>query len=405
MKKMYKNYTESLKNETNQTNLNNTEYNNTETNKNETHFDTNNTNENNNETNKNDTNKEDLIKDAINRQIKKPKLIIPNNFTFNDTLYITTELKETLLKKKRIGEKKEFTEEIDLNVKEIYTSLPKPLTKKQIREGKEKLKHFEEVDLNRTKLIERKNTFESLLYSQKEWIENPMAKNFSLEKELEESIEFLNNKSLWYEDEGYSASYEILDKEIRNITNHFSKYEKRIKIVVDRNEAIKKFEKELNSTFIKIGKLLKDKPWTSDYYNNTFLKDYNSVLNWLNESIRNQSQISLAEKPILTAAKINSKGDLIRRSYYRMTQIKKPQEEKDKEKVKKPDNLFGNDFNYEELIKKYNISKEELEKIQKEVQDEMKKNLTNTTNANENNNNTNDKSVNETINDHTKSDL
>ena len=103
MKKMYKNYTESLKNETNQTNLNNTESNNTETNKNETHFDTNNTNENNNETNKNDTNKEDLIKDAINRQIKKPKLIIPNNFTFNDTLYITTELKETLLKKKRIG--------------------------------------------------------------------------------------------------------------------------------------------------------------------------------------------------------------------------------------------------------------------------------------------------------------
>ncbi len=405
MKKMYKNYTESLKNETNQTNLNNTESNNTETNKNETHFDTNNTNENNNETNKNDTNNDDPIKDAINRQIKKPKLIIPNNFTFNDTLYITTELKETLLKKKRIGEKKEFTEEIDLNVKEIYTSLPKPLTKKQIREGKEKLKHFEEVDLNRTKLIERKNTFESLLYSQKEWIENPMAKNFSLEKELEESIEFLNNKSLWYEDEGYSASYEILDKEIRNITNHFSKYEKRIKIVVDRNEAIKKFEKELNSTFIKIGKLLKDKPWTSDYYNNTFLKDYNSVLNWLNESIRNQSQISLAEKPILTAAKINSKGDLIRRSYYRMTQIKKPQEEKDKEKVKKPDNLFGNDFNYEELIKKYNISKEELEKIQKEVQDEMKKNLTNTTNANENNNNTNDKSVNETINDHTKSDL
>ena len=232
-----------------------------------------------------------------------------------------------------------------------------------------------------------------------------MAKNFSLENEIENSIEFLNNKSSWYEDEGFSASYEILDKEIKNITNHFSKYEKRIKIAVDRNEALKKFDKELNSTFTKIGKLLKDKPWTQDYYNNTFLKDYNSVLNWLNESIKNQSEISLAEKPILTAAKINSKSDIIRRSYYRMTQIKKPVEEKDK----KTDDLFGN-MNYEELIKKYNVSKEEIERIQKEVEDEMKKNLTNTTNANEtiNNNNTNTTNtinVNETINDHTKSDL
>ena len=409
MRKMYENYTESLKNETNQTNSNNTESNNEEIDKNETNFDTNNTNENNNELNKNDTNKnktnkEDPIKDALKRQIKKPKLIIPNNFTFNDTLYITTELKETLLNKKKIGEKKVFTEEIDLKVKEIYTSFPKPLTKKQIRDAKNKLKHLEEVDLNRTKLIERKNTFESLIYSQKEWLSNPMSKNFLLENEFENSIEFLNNKSSWYEDEGYSTTYEILDKEIRNLTNHFSKYDKRIKIVVDRNEALQKFDKELNSTFTKIAKLVKDRPWTQDYYANTFLKDYNNVLNWLNESIRNQTQISFAEKPILTAAKINSKFDIIRKSYYKMTQIKKPQDEKEKDK--KFDNLFGNDFNYEELIKKYNVSKEEIEKIQKEVQDEMKKNSTNSTNDKDNiNNNTNDKSINETINDDTKSDL
>ena len=408
MKKLYTNYTESLKNLTNQTNENNTEINSTESNnnntnekieknENETHF----------EKYDNETNKtiDDPIKEAINRQIKKPKLIIPNNFTFNDTLYITEDLKETLLKKLKIGEKKVYTEEIDLNVKEVYTSLPKALSKEQIRHSKNKLKHFEEVDLNRTKLIEKKNTFESLIYSHKEWIENPNSKNFSLENEFEESLLFLNNKSSWYEDEGYSATYEILDKEIRNITRHFSKYEKRVKIFVDRMEALKKFYIDLNNTFIKIAKLLKDKPYTEDYYNNTFLKDYNSVINWLNESLTNQSQISLAEKPILTAEKINSKSDIIRRSYYKMTQVKKPKEEKKKDK--KVDSLFDED-NLEELIKKYNVTREEIEKMQKEIEDEMKLNKTknNDTIVNETNfNDTNDKKDVDKKNEEVKSDL
>ena len=170
-------------------------------------------------------------------------------------------------------------------------------------------------------------------------------------------------------------------------------------------EALKKFYIDLNNTFIKIAKLLKDKPYTEDYYNNTFLKDYNSVINWLNESLTNQSQISLAEKPILTAEKINSKSDIIRRSYYKMTQVKKPKEEKKNDK--KVDSLFDED-NLEELIKKYNVTREEIEKMQKEIEEEMKLNKTknNDTIVNETNfNDTNDKKDVDKKNEEVKSDL
>ena len=99
----------------------------------------------------------------------------------------------------------------------------------QISESRKKINRFIEIDKNRTKLIEQKNKLEALIFSRKEWLDSERSKQYLKPGELENSTIFINNKSLWYEDEGYAATYDTLQKEIRNITNYFREYERRQK--------------------------------------------------------------------------------------------------------------------------------------------------------------------------------
>ena len=81
----------------------------------------------------------------------------------------------------------------------------------------------------------------------------------------------------------------VLEKEIRNITGYFSKFEKRQKIDIERYEEITKFIVELNTTNNTANDLVKRDPWRFEHFNNTFLKDINAVEKWLLESIEIQN--------------------------------------------------------------------------------------------------------------------
>ena len=314
----------------------------------------NNTKENNNDTLNNKTISKKKKK-AVNRY--KPT---PSNYTYNNTLYITTEEKKRLKNLKKIGQKKEEEERIYLDMRK-------------------KLSRFIEVDTNRTKLIEQKNKLEILIFQRKEWLENENSKPYLKPEEFENSTNFINNKSLWFEDESYAASYETLEKVIKNITNYFKPYDRRQKRHYDRLQALNKFFNDLNSTEKRVTKILKDKPWTAEYFNTTFMKEYNETMDWFNKTYTEQEALKHWEPEVLTPYMLNKKMDKLRNHLYEMTTMKnltKEEREKEKEKKKKKDrkkNKFGDidlddilkknkEDDLEDLFKKYNISKEDFEK-------------------------------------------
>ena len=333
----------------------------------------NNTKENNNDTLNNKTISKKKKK-AVNRY--KPT---PSNYTYNNTLYITTEEKKRLKNLKKIGQKKEEEERIYLDIKEIHLISPKPMNETQIQNSRKKLSRFIEVDTNRTKLIEQKNKLEILIFQRKEWLENENSKPYLKPEELENSTIFINNKSLWFEDESYAASYETLEKVIKNITNYFKPYDRRQKRHYDRLQALNKFFNDLNSTEKRVTKILKDKPWTAEYFNTTFMKEYNETMDWFNKTYTEQEALKHWEPEVLTPYMLNKKMDKLRNHLYEMTTMKnltKEEREKEKEKKKKKDrkkNKFGDidlddilkknkEDDLEDLFKKYNISKEDFEK-------------------------------------------
>ena len=333
----------------------------------------NNTKENNNDTLNNKTISKKKKK-AVNRY--KPT---PSNYTYNNTLYITTEEKKRLKNLKKIGQKKEEEERIYLDIKEIHLISPKPMNETQIQNSRKKLSRFIEVDTNRTKLIEQKNKLEILIFQRKEWLENENSKPYLKPEEFENSTNFINNKSLWFEDESYAASYETLEKVIKNITNYFKSYDRRQKRHYDRLQALNKFFNDLNSTEKRVTKILKDKPWTAEYFNTTFMKEYNETMDWFNKTYTEQEALKHWEPEVLTPYMLNKKMDKLRNHLYEMTTMKnltKEEREKEKEKKKKKDrkkNKFGDidlddilkknkEDDLEDLFKKYNISKEDFEK-------------------------------------------
>ena len=349
----------------------------------------------NNETKANETKKEKIKKKK--KKIKKIKPT-PANYTFNDTLYITTEEKKRLKNLKKIGQKKDEEEKIYLNIKEYHLITPKPMNETQIRKARKKLERFIEIDTNRTQLIEKKNKLEMLIFQRKEWLESKHSIQYFKPGELENSTIFINNKSLWFEDESYSATFETLDKVIKNITNYFKPFERRQRRHYDRVQAINKFFNDLNSTQKRIVKILTDKPWTEEYFNTTFMKEYNETLEWFNNTYQKQEATPHWEPEVLTPYMLNKKMDNLRKFLYEMSQMKNlTKEEREKEKEKKnkkekkknkigdidlDDILNKKDDDLDELFKKFNISKEEFEK--KVMNDTLSNNKTNVTNSDTN---------------------
>ena len=351
----------------------------------------------NNETKKsNETRKKNEAKKK-KKKIKKIKPT-PANYTFNDTLYITTEEKKRLKNLKKIGQRKDEEEKIYLEIKEYHLLTPKPMNDSQVSNSRKKLARFIEIDTNRTKLIEKKNKLEILIFQRKEWLESEHSKPYLKPGELDNATIFINNKSLWFEDESYSASYETLDKVLKNITNYFKPFERRQRRHYDRVQAINKFFNDLNSTQKRVVKILTDKPWTEEYFNTTFMKEYNETLAWFNKTYSEQESIPHWEPEVLTPYMLNKKMDDLRKYLYEMTTMKnltKEEREKEKEKKKKKDkkkNKIGDidldeilnkkDDDLDELFKKFNISKEEFEK--KVMNDTLNNNKTNVTHSDTN---------------------
>ena len=339
-----------------------------------------------NDTNINDTDKNSTTgnntkkdknkkkKDKKKKEIKKEEPV-PSNYTYNNTLYITTTEKTRLNNLKKIGHRKDEENQINLKIKETFLLYPKPMNETQIKNSVNKIKRLIEVDTNRTKLIEKRNKLEALIFERKQYLEKDLTQPYLKPEEKENATIYINNKSLWYEDDGFMAPYDILDKEINNITKYFEVFDKRQKKHYDRLVAIDKFVKDLNSTQQRIMKILKDRPWTRDYFNKTFMKDFNSTMEWFNKTYTKQEKTPHWEPEVLSPLILNIKMDNLRNHLYEMSIMKNlTEKEKAKEKEKKSkkknkkfgdinlDDILNKKDNLDDLFKKYNISKEEFQK-------------------------------------------
>ena len=266
---------------------------------------------------------------VINEDEDEDEKTVPHYYKYNDIFYITTTAKRRLINSKKIGKKKEGEIRINLNIKETHLLSPKPMNEVQIQNSINKIKRIVEVDANRTKLNEKRNQLETLILDKKEYI-NAYALEYFHPNEIGNSMEFINNKSIWYEDKGFLAPYNVLEEEIKAIKDYFSECDKRQKRYEERNVALNKFYKELNTTQHTVIKTLREKPWTRPYFESTFLKEFNATIDWFKKTYDAQNKLKKWEPEVLEPSQLSSRMENLKQYLNEMTMIKEEELESDK---------------------------------------------------------------------------
>jgi molecular chaperone DnaK (HSP70) len=214
------------------------------------------------------------------------------------TANLTDAQKHALQMKKEVGKEKKHEVKKDLSITVEYSD-PKPLTQKEIEESKVKLDKFDQIDEDRIKTMEKRNSLEAMIYSKKEWMESEESKKYSKENELETAAAALKEIYDWYEENSFRSDFKVLSEKYNELLEKFKHFDERVYNHKKLAQAIEDFESTMKKIKEDAEKLIKSKPWTAEYYNTTFIKEFNIVSSWFNENKEAQDKLPLYEVNLL----------------------------------------------------------------------------------------------------------
>lgn len=279
--------------------------------------------------------------------------------------------KHQLEMKRDIGKERKNEIKKDLEVSVEYSD-PQPLTSQQIDEAKLKLDKFDQIDLDRIRTMEKRNSLESLIYAKKEWFETEESKKYSKDNELDIAAAVHKEVYDWYEDNSFRSNFTILSGKHDELVKSFKHFDERISNHKKLAEAVENFETVMKKIKEDAEKLVKSKPWMTEYYNNTFTKEFNIVSDWFNEKKDSQSKLALHENLVLSPVKIENKLSIIRREYFTLSKIPKPKPPPTQENYK-IDDLLKNKTSIEEMMRKANFTLSDLENLMNSTKAETKR--------------------------------
>ena len=260
--------------------------------------------------------KEDLLKQLENKKIytsseaEKLKKIINSGKVNNAT---KSEVKVKYLS---------FKQEVFFE--EVY---PKPMDRDAIKESKKIIDKLWNLEKELLKYQEKKNNLENFLYTKREWIKNTnINEKYAKKEELEQFKISLDKLQQWFEEHGSNATPAQIEDKIKEAKKSFKVFEDRIEKEKKRNNSIKYFRSELNSA-IKQGKAwIKERPYTQEFFNNTFEPQVQQLNKWiddLEEELNNKKEY---EEINFDKEKLNEKLVDLRAQWRKMKSIKKPVE-------------------------------------------------------------------------------
>jgi hypothetical protein len=260
--------------------------------------------------------KENLLKQLENKKIytsseaEKFKKIINSGKVNNST---KTEVKVKYLSYKQ-----------ELFYEEVY---PKPMDRDDIKESKKVIDKLWNLEKEMLKYQEKKNNLENFLYTKREWIKNTnISEKYAKKEELEKFKGDLDKLQKWFEEKGANATPGQIEDKIKEAKKSFKIFEERIEREKKRNNSFKYFRSELNSA-IKQGKAwVKERPYTEDFFNNTFVPQVQQLNKWIDEYEEEMNKIKEYEESTFDKEKLNEKLVDLRAQWRKMKSIKRPAE-------------------------------------------------------------------------------
>ena len=147
----------------------------------------------------------------------------------------------------------------------------------------------------RIEKMEKRNNLETMIYRKKEWIDSNEATIYSKPEELEKARNTLTEIYNWFDDEAFSADISTIKEKTDLLIKDFDEIDNRINKHKKREAFEDSFVKIINKTITESEKLIKEKPWIEEHYNNIFLKELENANKWFSEMKEKQNNMKLNE--------------------------------------------------------------------------------------------------------------
>ena len=207
---------------------------------------------------------------------------------------------------------------------EVY---PKPMEKEAIKESKKIIDKLWTLEKELLKHQEKKNNLENFLYTKREWIKNTdINEKYAKKEELEKFKEDLSNLQHWFDDKGSNASPTQIEEKLKEAKKSFKIFEERIENEKKRNKSIKYFKSELNSA-VKQGKdWIKERPYTTEFFNTVFEPQVQELNKWIDEYEDQLNKIKEYDEIPFDKEELNKRLVDLRAQWRKMKAIKRPAE-------------------------------------------------------------------------------
>jgi len=228
---------------------------------------------------------------------------------------------------------------------------------------------------------EAKNSYESLIYEFRGWLNEDGNEVYVDEGQQEKDLEKLAVAEEWLEDEGSEAGYKEYQTRHYNLSSDYNKYKNRQEGFKEREQLVPSIFEGLAKWKNEIDDLTESKPWITEDEKTDVLSKISEMNTWLAEKVDEQAGRKLSEDAVFTAKEVESKFKPLDKLYKKVTNKKKPKEKKPKKEKKEEKKCEDEEFEYskkdekkgedEEFDGRY--SKTEKEEEPESAEDESKK--------------------------------
>lgn len=195
------------------------------------------------------------------------------------------------------------------------------------------LRRFREFEEFVNKNKEEKNKLESLIFQARELKTNDGLNPYAKQEELDKLVTDAEEMDEWlFSDEARDANFTTFMSKSANFSKTFSSIRNRKDEHAKRDQAISSAYDKLSSIEKTITEMNDTRPWVPELERNKSLEKVQEIRTWFNNSIEEQSKLSLSDDPALTLKDIRKKLDVAQEEVYRLRSILKEEDLKDKKK-------------------------------------------------------------------------
>ena len=210
----------------------------------------------------------------------------------------------------------------------------KTLNDDQIAAAKKRIKALEKRDDEKKLTDEAKNSFESLIYEFRAFLQDDDCEAFVSDEDRMELVKKTGDFEDWLYDDGSDVGYKVYQEKHYDLLADYSKIKNRKEQYKEREENVPKYLELLQDTKTKGIEVRENMPWVTEQEQTDLLEKTDETREWLDGKIEEQSKLTPMDDPAFTIAEIETRMKKVTQLAKKVFHKKKPIEKKKKKEEK-----------------------------------------------------------------------